>query len=276
MRKEKKMTTYIYTRVSTDIQDTESQKFGCLNYLKSLGITDYTEIRDAGISGKTTADERSLGKLLNKLKPNDLLIASELSRLGRNTKDLLNTCDRILKAKARCHCVKESLELSDTSPTGKLIITIMAALVQMERELISMRTKEALARKKAMGIKLGRQVGSKNKIRFVDTYGKSIVDMYEKGYSCNMIAEKLKCSVPTIAHAIDELGIAKKRPIICKYTQKETRDNKKDRANKIIAEELKKVREKIEARLMKEKCSGVVNKKSKNLLSIGKNQFYIG
>ena len=88
---------YAYYRVSTDKQDYHSQKLGVLNFAKLRGFTIDKEIIDNGISGSVPAKDRKLGKLLKQLQKGDILITSELSRLGRSTSDVINTCQTFIK-----------------------------------------------------------------------------------------------------------------------------------------------------------------------------------
>ena len=156
------MTVFAYYRVSTDKQDFESQKIGVVEYAKRAGLTIDKEIIDDGVSGTVKACKRNLGKLLVEMKYGDTVITSELSRLGRSTMDVLNTCQKFADRGVNCYLVKQGMML-DRSPMGKLMTAIFSAFAEMERDLISMRTKEGLARKKAQGVRLGRPFGTRNK-----------------------------------------------------------------------------------------------------------------
>lgn len=192
------MIVYAYYRVSTGTQDYESQKIGVVEYAKRNGITIDKEIIDDGISGTVAANKRKLGKLVRSLQAGDLIIVSELSRLGRSTADVINTCNTIVKHGADCYMVKQNMRL-DQSPVGKLMIAIFSAFAEMERDLISQRTKEGLARVKASGKKLGRGFGCTNKKHALDDKIGKLKKLWNKGYSCNLIAQKLNLSGPTIS-----------------------------------------------------------------------------
>lgn len=155
------MTVFAYYRVSTDKQDYESQKIGVVEYANRMGLTIDKEIIDDGVSGTVKACKRNLGKLLVKMKYGDTVITSELSRLGRSTADVLQTCEKFANRGVNCYLVKQGMAL-DRSPMGKMMTAIFSAFAEMERDLIAMRTKEGLARIKASGRKLGRQAGVKN------------------------------------------------------------------------------------------------------------------
>ena len=152
---------YGYIRVSTDKQDCENQKLGIEQKAKELDVKIDKYIEDAGVSGIVKAKDRNLWKIIKEGKPGDWLITSELSRIGRSTIDVLETLAILEKKEINVWFVKQNIGL-DNSPMGKMILAIMSAFAEMERDLISQRTKEALARKKKCGIKLGRELGSKN------------------------------------------------------------------------------------------------------------------
>lgn len=165
------MTVWAYYRVSTDKQDYESQRFGVLEYAKHKNLTIDREIIDDGVSGTKQARKRKLGIILNEMKSGDIVITSELSRLGRSAVDVILTCDTFVKQGVSCYLVKQGMAI-DGSPTGKLMTTIFSAFAEMERDLIALRTKEALQKLKSMGKKLGREKGLKNKTHIMD--GKEI------------------------------------------------------------------------------------------------------
>mgnify|MGYP003302275792 CR=1 FL=1 len=156
------MTVFAYYRVSTDHQDYESQKIGVVEYAKRAGLTIDKEYLDNGVSGTIIAKKRNLGKLLKEMKKGDTIITGELSRLGRSTVDVITTCNLIAQSGVNCYMVKQGMSI-DQTPMGKLVVAIFSAFAEMERDLISQRTKEGLARRKSKGFKLGRAVGTKNK-----------------------------------------------------------------------------------------------------------------
>ncbi len=201
------MTVFAYYRVSTDKQDYESQKFGVVEYAKRAGLTIDKEIIDDGVSGTVKAHKRKLGKLLVEMKYGDTVITSELSRLGRSTSDVLETCQKLADRGVSCYLVKQGMML-DRSPMGKLMTAIFSAFAELERDLISMRTKEALARKKAQGVKLGRAVGTKNKKHWWDGRESEIMMALQMNTSLNGAAKDLKVSTPTISCWVKENNIA--------------------------------------------------------------------
>lgn len=203
---------YAYYRVSTDKQDYESQKVGVLEYCNRRGITIDKEILDDGVSGTVEALKRRLGYILRTAKPGDTIITSELSRLGRNTADVLKTCSTLVNKQVSCYFVKQNMGI-DTSPMGKMMIAILAAFSEMERDLISQRTKEGLARVKASGKKLGRPAGSKNKISVHDILTEKmdkIKKLVEEHNTIKSIAKKMHVSNVTMQRFIKKNSISRK------------------------------------------------------------------
>ena len=188
---------YAYYRVSTSRQDYESQKTGVIQYCAQHSLNIDREFLDDGISGMVMAKNRNLGKLLKILQPGDTIITSELSRLGRSTVDVINTCNQIAQKQANCYMIKQAMQIDQTI-MGKLMIAIFSAFAEMERDLIAQRTKEAFARKRALGHKLGRPFGCKNKKHILDGKADIILNLKKAGTSNRQIAKKLKVSPSTI------------------------------------------------------------------------------
>lgn len=200
---------YAYYRVSTDKQDYENQKYGVLEYCRRQNIKIDKEVIDNGVSGTVEAKKRHLGALLRKLQTGDVLIISELSRLGRSVIDVLNTCRILTKKKVVCYVVKQGITIDD-SPMGKMMLAVLAATSELERDLISQRTKEALRKKKADGIHIGRNKGSKNKERKLDRYKTQIIRKLAKGISKMRIAKDCHVSYSCLCNYIKTAQRAEK------------------------------------------------------------------
>lgn len=193
---------YAYYRVSTDTQDFENQKFGVLQYLNRLGLKIDKEFIDNGVSGSVKAKDRKLWKIVKESREGDYLVVSELSRIGRSTADVLETIQLLCNKKVIVHLVKQNMVL-DQSPMGKMMIAIMAAFAEMERDLIVQRTKECLARKKLEGVHLGRPRGC--------TYRKlkkdDVLDLVQKGFNKTQICHLLECNWQTVHRFCKENNI---------------------------------------------------------------------
>ncbi len=150
---------YGYIRVSCDKQTVENQRFEILTYAKGEGIPMDGWIEET-ISGTAAYDQRKLGKLLKKVKKGDRIICAELSRLGRNLfmiMEILNIC---MGKGCQVWTIKDGYRLEDDIQS-KVLAFAFGLSAEIERNLISQRTKEALARKKAEGVSLGRPKGSR-------------------------------------------------------------------------------------------------------------------
>ena len=149
---------YGYIRVSSDKQTVENQRFEIKQFCNNLNICIDDWIEET-ISGTKNYDKRKLGKVLKKIKKDDLIICSELSRLGRNLfmiMDILNIC---LGKEARVWTIKDNYKLGDDIQS-KVLAFAFGLSAEIERNLISQRTKEALKRKKEEGVLLGRPKGT--------------------------------------------------------------------------------------------------------------------
>lgn len=187
---------YGYIRVSSDKQTVENQRFEISNFCKhqNLSIDDWIE---ETISGTKNYSKRELGRLLKKVRKDDIIICSELSRLGRNLfmiMEILNIC---MSKECRVWTIKDNYRLGDDIQS-KVLAFAFGLSAEIERNLISQRTKEALARKKAEGIVLGRRKGSKNKKNKLDNKEMLIKKSLERGISKTDLAHKLKVSRNTL------------------------------------------------------------------------------
>ena len=149
-----------YIRVSTEKQTIENQRFEINNFCEVKGIVVDKWIEET-ISGSKDIEKRKLGTLLGKLKANDVLICTELSRLGRNLLMVMGMLNFCLNKEIEVWTIKEGYYLGNDI-SSKILAFAFGLSAEIERALISQRTKEALARKKAEGVILGRPKGSKS------------------------------------------------------------------------------------------------------------------
>lgn len=189
---------YGYIRVSSDKQTVENQRFEINNFCKKKELIIDGWIEET-ISGTKSYDKRALGKLLKKIKKDDLIICAELSRLGRSLfmiMEILNIC---MNKECRVWTIKDNYRLGDDIQS-KVLAFAFGLSAEIERNLISQRTKEALARKKAEGVRLGREKGVRNpNLNQVCTAKHDyIVQNLKSGKSKLSIARKLKISIGTL------------------------------------------------------------------------------
>ena len=165
--------TYGYIRVSSDKQTVENQRFEINNFCKRENLVIDGWIEET-ISGTKAYNKRELGKLLDKVKKEDLIICAELSRLGRNLfmiMEILNIC---MTKECRVWTIKDNYRLGDDIQS-KVLAFAFGLSAEIERNLISQRTKEALARKKAEGVILGRPKGKKSSQEKYKLFGKEVL-----------------------------------------------------------------------------------------------------
>ena len=181
---------YGYIRVSTDKQTVENQRFEIENYCKERGMIVGSWIEET-ISGTKKVDERKLGKLLNKVKKDDIIICAELSRLGRNMFMIMSILNYCMENGIKVWTIKDNYRLGDDL-TSKVLAFAFGLSAEIEGNLISQRTKEALARKKSEGISLGRPKGRKSSHYKLTGKENAIKDLRNKGLSKSQIAKILE------------------------------------------------------------------------------------
>lgn len=155
---EKNNMVYAYIRVSTAEQSGSSQEFEIRNWAQRQGIT-IDKWETESVSGTVVPKKRKLGRLIRRMKSDDLLVCTEISRLGRNMLMIMSILNDCSSRGIRIHTIKDNFDLNNNI-NSKIIAFAFALAAEIERNLISQRTKEALADRKAAGIKLGRPVGS--------------------------------------------------------------------------------------------------------------------
>lgn len=174
----KKAMVYGYIRVSSDKQTVENQRFEISNFCEKNNLTIDVWVEET-ISGMTRVENRKLGKLLKKIKKKDVLICSELSRLGRNLLMIMGVLNECMNRDIQVWTIKDNYRLgSDIS--SKVLAFAFRLSAEIERNLISQRTREALARKKAEGVVLGRPKGSKSTKTKLTGQEKQIKELLEK------------------------------------------------------------------------------------------------
>lgn len=193
---------YGYIRVSTDKQDCENQKLGIESKANTLGLCIDKYIEDAGISGTKEPEQRALGGVLRKLNQGDVIICSELSRLGRKMFMIMRILEHCMKIGARLYTVKDGYELGDTIQS-KVLAFAFGLSAEIERNLIAQRTREAMAKLRIQGIKLGRPCGQKNTCHIIDGHEDLILNMYSAGVSKRKIARAIRVSPPTISRFLE-------------------------------------------------------------------------
>lgn len=172
------MATFAYGRVSTADQTTENQKLE----IQGAGYQVDYWFADEGVSGSVPAAQRPQFKaMLDKIRDGETLVVTKLDRLGRDAQDVGATI-KALAARRIEVIVLQLGKLDLTSPAGKLMLTMLAAMAEMERDLLVERTQAGLARAKAEGKTLGRPA------RTTDAQRKEIRDQFAKGVSISALS----------------------------------------------------------------------------------------
>ena len=193
---------YGYIRVSTDKQTVENQRFEIDNFCKNNSIKVNKWIEET-ISGNIAVEKRKLGALLKKLSSDDILICSEISRLGRNLMMIMSILNVCMEKNIQVWTIKDNYRLGNDI-NSKVLAFAFGLSAEIERNLISQRTKEALARKKKEGVVLGRPKGRKSSITKLKGKYERVIHLLDSGYSVSAIARKLGVSRSTIYLFIKE------------------------------------------------------------------------
>jgi DNA invertase Pin-like site-specific DNA recombinase len=177
-----------YLRASTDKQDIQNQKYEILDYANGRGMK-IDEWMGITISSRKTTKQRRIDELLEKLQSADTLIVTELSRLGRSTAEVVGLVNQLIASQIRVIVLKQNLDLNQHDMSSKIVTTIFSLLSELERDLISLRTKEALAAKRAGGVRLGKRPGTVQASKF-DGQRERIEELLTLGVSVRRIASK--------------------------------------------------------------------------------------
>lgn len=180
--------TYAYIRVSTDSQTVENQKILISDYAEKHNIKNIEWISET-ISGTKTPDKRKLGDIINIVKEGDLILVVELSRLGRSLTMILNVIQSLMDKKANLISLKEGYELGDNLQS-KVIAFAFGLASEIERTLISERTKAGLERARQNGKRIGRQKGEKPHYFKLTPYKDKIKKYLVEGRSLNSMAKE--------------------------------------------------------------------------------------
>ena len=201
---------YGYLRVSTDMQDVNSQRQGVEQFARSRNLTIDKYITDEGVSGGKDPDKRNLGPMLKKLTKGDIVIASEISRLGRDlymVMDILHFC---MKQGVVIYTVKDNFTLGDDLQS-KVLAFAFGLSAEIERQMIRQRTREGLRLRMKAGVLVGRPPGATNREE-AQKYGKYkdlVKRMVELQMGPRKIAKLVGCDRNTVPRLIVRWGFDK-------------------------------------------------------------------
>ena len=194
---------YGYIRVSTDRQSVENQRFEINGFCQRQQCEIDIWVEET-VSGTKSPEKRKLGKVISRMHKGDVLICAELSRLGRNLLMIMSILNLCMNKEIEVWTIKDNYRLGNDI-NSKVLAFAFGLSAEIERNLISERTKEALARKRAEGIVLGRPKGSKNKKNKLSGHEEQIIDLYKKKKTMTFIAQKYRVHPVTISRFLKKV-----------------------------------------------------------------------
>jgi len=192
-----------YIRVSTDKQTIKHQHFEIEQYAQCQGLTIDNWVEEK-ISSRRALKNRKLGVLLDNLRENDILISCEISRLGRSLLEVMRILEICLSKSCQVWTIKENYRLGNDIQS-KVLAFAFGLAAEIERNLISQRTKSSLANLKASGKKLGRPLAAQSQKLKLSKNAKKVQYLLEKGISKSKIAQALGVQRSTLRRFIDRM-----------------------------------------------------------------------
>lgn len=186
-----------YLRVSTGRQNLANQQDEIRRFAESRNIRIDGWVTEV-VSGKKKEKDRKLGRLLGRMKPGDTLIVTEISRLSRTLTDIMTIMGKCMNREISLYTTKERYAFDD-SINSKVLAFAFGLVAEIERNLISMRTREALALRKAEGQILGRRKGSFTKTNVLIEHRQDIIRMFNEGCSITDVCRRYDVSRDTFA-----------------------------------------------------------------------------
>ena len=188
----------LYCRVSTDDQSCERQERDLVAFAQRAGYEVVGIWKEVGSGVKTDRSERKQVMALAQDRRIEGIVVTELTRWGRSTMDLIQTLQQ-LQAWGVSLKAQTGLDFDLSTPQGKMMASVMAALAEFERDLLSERIRSGLATAKAKGKQIGRRVGQRVK---ADRLGPKVLELKEQGFTYRQIARKLNISKNTVTDIV--------------------------------------------------------------------------
>lgn len=195
---------YGYIRVSSQKQTVEHQEFEIREYAAKNGIKIDTWIEET-ISSRKALKHRKLGQLLDNLQENDVIICCEISRIGRSLLEVMGILEKCLAKNCQVITIKENYHLGNDIQSQVLAFAFGLS-AQIERNLISQRTKMALDNLKATGKRIGRPFGAESKRLKLSKNAKRVRELLDRGVSKNQIARIMGVQKMTLRRFIQRMG----------------------------------------------------------------------
>ena len=192
-----------YLRVSTSRQSLEHQKYEIMSFAKSNNLTVNVWVEET-VSSRLPLNERKLGEMLNTVTKGDLIITCEISRLGRSLFEIMEILRLCINKGCSLRTIKENYTIAN-DVQSKVLAFAFGLAAEIERQLISQRTKASLDSLRASGKVLGRPLGAESKSLKISGCKDKIMNMLEQGYSKSEIARSLGVQRSTLNRFLKRL-----------------------------------------------------------------------
>lgn len=190
------MAVVAYLRVSTEKQFLENQREEIIRFAEKNGLSIDRWYMET-VSGKVSSKERKLAGLLDRMKPGDSLIITEISRISRTLLEIMTILNSCIKRGVVLYSTKEGYVFQNDI-NSKVLGFAFGLMAEIERNLISMRTKEALERRRKEGKHLGRKKGDTPKMKILYANKRKLVREHQRGESCAELARQMGVSRTTM------------------------------------------------------------------------------
>ena len=220
---------YGYLRVSSDEQDVNSQKQGVEKFAKDRNWNIDKYITDEGVSGGKDPDKRNLGPLLQLLNKDDVIICSEISRLGRDLYMVMDILHYCMEKGCIIYTVKDKFVLGDDIQS-KVLAFAFGLSAEIERQMIRQRTKEGLRLRMKLGVLVGRPIGRLSENVKLDAVKDKVIEQYNWGVPLRRLAENFNVDRNTISRTLARWGITEKKD----WQKKQRNETYKDEPYKVV------------------------------------------
>lgn len=220
---------YGYLRVSSDEQDVNSQKQGVEQFAKDRSWNIDKYITDEGVSGGKDPDKRNLGPLLQLLNKDDVIICSEISRLGRDLYMVMDILHYCMEKGCIIYTVKDKFVLGDDIQS-KVLAFAFGLSAEIERQMIRQRTKEGLRLRMKLGVLIGRPIGRMSENVKLDAVKDKVIEQYNWGVPLRRLAENFNVDRNTISRTLARWGITEKKD----WQKKQRNETYKDEPYKVV------------------------------------------
>ena len=241
---------YGYLRVSSDEQDVNSQRQGVEQFANDRNWNIDKYITDEGVSGGKDPDKRNLGPLLQLLNKDDVIICSEISRLGRDLYMVMDILHYCMEKGCVIYTVKDKFVLGDDIQS-KVLAFAFGLSAEIERQMIRQRTKEGLRLRMKMGILVGRPPGKESSSYILDEHKEKIIEQYNWGVPLRRLASNFNVDRNTLDRALARWGVVEtKQYLIHEHKKKKEKElSYKEGKYDIVGIDYSKVKKLIELNL---------------------------